>query len=254
MIKKSFSLYDRIINSQEKTSKYVKDTVFRGFYVNNTYLDFFKENEEQISDYMRGTFKRLRDENELSKKQNLPINMVFDLFSLDSHISFSHKYVNCGSEGVVFQLPFKDKNLVMKFYCLDNEESGLEQFEALINPPKGTIFKTPQPYMASPCVCIMEDFSNYLSYMSFLDKYPKEEKKLYDHILLLVNKDPFFTSNQYVTDIGDITTEYDTLHHSKEKGTLPKDGGSIFITNFNKNQEDPYKRYTLGLVDVKISN
>ena len=87
----------------------------------------------------------------------------------------------------------------------------------------------------------------------FIDNFPNEEEKRLNHLISRVKKDPLFTT-KYFTDIGDITTEYDTLNYSKAKGTLSKKGGSVFILNFDKKQSDPYKRYTLGLVDVKIKN
>lgn len=247
----AISLYDHLIEKGISSQNHIQGTFFKGIFMHKDYMPFLEKNEEEIAQYIRGSFKRIKEEEANIKKYlNDEKNLEFMSFkTMQPHVSLPHEFVDNGSEGAIYKLHFKEP-LVMKVYCMNNDLRGLEQFLGLNYGPKDSFFQTPNAIIATPHACIMEDFSKYIPYWEFVKKFPQEEETLYYFINNLVRNDPLF-NKKFIVDIGDVDTEYSQFSKD-EQFSKPTTGGSIFITNYDPSQANPYQRYGLGLVDVQL--
>lgn len=224
---------------------------FKGLKVSSKGLDVIKgsngENEAFFQKLLLGSLRRMQDiwkmyDEEL--KTGIP-NYSLGVSRLDPHIDLGQKLVSSeGSQGSVWRFPSVD-DFIFKFYHnnADFEEHGFNQFNALLNKSKGTVFKTPTPYFATPHVCAMSSFPSKKDYWNFISDNPKEEKQLSNYLLYLAYHDPLNC------DLGDILAYYDGSNLEKEMG-LFKGGGSVFILDFDSSKKKSSERYSLGTVDV----
>ncbi|MBI2672133.1 hypothetical protein HYX16_04325 [Candidatus Woesearchaeota archaeon] len=165
----------------------------------------------------------------------------------------SNTFLGSGSEGSVFRFYLGSKPVAIKFYCGFKREyhdsPGINQFLALQDISEEQLFRTPVPYFATPCSCVMEDFSAFTDYFEFVRNYPSEKGRLLKYLTALEKK------SRLSVDVGDIYTgegRHRLLNLDEIRKLNPRKKASIFIAGFNPKAKINPKRYKFGVVDISI--
>ncbi len=176
-------------------------------------------------------------------------NTITNMFLED----LNTEYLGGRTEGMVYKVNFPDIAVAVKFFynhAINKEANAFGQFNALLNPPKNTAFRTPKPYFATGFIGVMEDLSTYQDFFQFVIEHPGEEKQLVKYLQKLHEKDPLRP------DISDVTSMYYTSEAlgkefiSKYLELTGLKRSSVFVINFNPRKEQSEKRYKLATVDV----